>query len=335
MRPLWILLGSAAVAFAQYGGAGSAEFVFLRNFQGSRMVGLCGIPAVGEDLSAMGLQPASFAHLEGPWVEIGSRQQMSQIGTGAAAYAAPLLGGFLAGRVDYQSSGDIRGLNEDGEETGVTHHPQEMLLDVAFSESLGDRFAWGAGLKAVEENLDIDNSQAWGLAADLGVVIQPGSRMFSHSFYVANLGTKLSGHTTDERTFGPMPLTFGYTLRTTPGTPRGMNLYTDIQKPVDNDVLVRLGIEHRVNEWVTLRGGFRTDIQELNDAFRVWVLQRQDPDNATLHDQRWAMGGTVSTGSLSLTYGFQWWQLLDAVHSVTLSWDIQGRSASAKSEETP
>jgi hypothetical protein len=312
----------AAAACAQYSDAGSAEFVFIRNFLGARAIGLSGIPAPGEDLSGIGLQPASFARLPYTRAEIGSRIQMTGVEQGNASYAAPVSGGSLAGRLDYQSSGEVDGLDATGESTGKTSRPQEMLLDVAFSEPLGDRLAWGVGLKVVEENLDIDNSQAWGTAVDLGAVFQPASRQLLYSAYIANLGTKLTGSTSTERDFGPMPLTFGLTTRFTPAEPRGLSLLLDIQKPVDNEVMVRLGFEHRVSEWVDIRGGFRTDVQELHDAFRVWVLQRTDPDNAALNDERWSLGATVHAGQFSLSYGFQWWQLLSAVHSITLSWNI-------------
>ena len=252
---------------------------------------------------------------------------MPGVGQGDAAYATPLSGGMIAGRLDYQSVGEIAGQDE-GEPTGKVYQPSEMLVDVAFSESLGDRFAWGVGVKAVEENLDIDNSQAWGVAVDLGVVLQPGSRQFSYSAYVSNLGTKLSGHTVDERNFGPMPLVFGLTTRFNPGSVRGLALYTDIQQPIDNDLLVRFGFEHRFNQWAEVRGGFRTDLPEIRDAFRTWVLQRQDPGNQPLMDQRWALGGSLHFDQFTLSYGFQWWRLLDAVHSITLSWDLDAPSGS-------
>jgi len=316
------LLALAAATFAQYSDAGTAEFVFLRNFQGARTVGMCGIPAPGEDLSGMGLQPAAFARLAHTRVEIGSRIQMQGVQQGDAVYGAPVAGGLVAGRLDYQSSGDITGYGESGELTGKIHRPQEMLLDVAFAEPLGDRFAWGVGVKAVEENLDIDNSQAWGLGVDLGVVAQPGSRQLAYSAYVSNLGTKLTGSTASERGFGPMPLTFGLTTRFNPSSIHGLALYTDLQKPVDNDIFVRFGFEHRLNEWFDFRGGFRTDLPEIRDAFRVLILRRQDPGNPSLMDQRWAAGGSVHFDQFILSYGFQWWQLLDGVHSITLSWDI-------------
>ncbi|HNY29645.1 MAG TPA: PorV/PorQ family protein [Fibrobacteria bacterium] len=330
MRILFALLGLASASYAQFGSAGSAEFVFLRNFQGARMVGMCGVPAAGEDLSSLGWQPASFARLQSTRLEVGYRAQMSDVVPGFAAYARPLWGGVIAGRMDYQSSGEITGVSDLGDPTGRIHRPQEMLLNVAFAEALGDRFAWGAGFKAVEENLDIDDSQAWGVAVDVGTVFQPGSRRFAHSLYVSNLGTKLSGHTKEESDFGSMPLSFGYTLLYRPGV-RGLDLYQDVQKPVDNEFMLRTGVEYKVNDWVQVRGGFRTDLQEVEDAFRVWVLSRQDPDNPPLHDQRWALGGTVSNGSLALTYGFQWWRLLNAVHSLTLSWNVGASAAPAPS----
>src|ERR1035437_4948692 len=201
MRSLRILLALAAAALAQYSDAGSAEFVFLRNFQGARAIGMIGIPAPGEDLSGMGLQPASFARLPYTRAEIGSRIQMAGVDQGNAAYATPMAGGSLAGRLDYQSAGEITGVDDHNSLTGRTHRPQEMLLDIAFAEPLGDRLSWGVGVKAVEENLDIDNSQAWGVGVDLGAVFQPGTRQLAYSFYVANRVTKLSGSTVAQRNY--------------------------------------------------------------------------------------------------------------------------------------
>ena len=329
MRSLRILLALAAAALAQSSDAGSTEFVFLRNFQGARAIGMVGIPAPGEDLSGMGLQPASFAHLSYTRAEIGSRIQMPGVDQGDAAYAAPMWGGSLAGRLDYQLAGQVSEVLADETVTGRVLRPQEMLLDIAFAEPLGDRLSWGVGVKAVEENLDIDNSQAWGMGVDLGAVFQPGSRQLTYSLYVANLGTKLTGSTATERSFGPMPLTFGFTTRYTPASPHGLSLFLDVQKPIDNDYLVRLGFEHRLNEYVDLRGGFRTDLPEIRNAISVWVLRHTDSDEPPLSDQRWALGGTVHIGAFNLTYGFQWWQLLNAVHSVSLSWDIDAPSSSS------
>jgi hypothetical protein len=332
-------LALAAAALAQYSDAGSAEFVFLRNFQGARAIGMIGIPAPGEDLSGMGLQPASFARLPYTRAEIGSRIQMAGVEQGDAAYAAPVAGGSLAGRLDYQSAGSVVNLGDDGAPvpSGKVSRPQEMLLDVAFAEPLGDLLSWGVGIKAVEENLDIDNSQAWGVGVDLGAVFQPFSRQLAYSLYAANLGTKLSGSTASEQNFGPMPLTFGVTTRYTPASPRGLSLFLDIQKPIDNDYMVRLGFEHHLNEYVDLRGGIRTDLPELQNLVSVWVLRHTDPNDPPLSDQRWALGGTVHAGPFSLTYGFQWWQLLDAVHSVTLSWDIDApfSTSSAPASQGP
>lgn len=335
MRSLRILLALAAAAIAQSSDAGSAEFVFLRNFQGARAIGMVGIPAPGEDLSGMGLQPASFARLPYTRAEIGSRIQMPGVDQGDAAYATPVAGGILAGRLDYQSSGQVAEILSDQTVTGRTLRPQEMLLDIAFAEPLGDLLSWGVGFKVVEENLDIDNSQAWGMGVDLGAVFQPGSRQLAYSLYAANLGTKLSGSTATERSFGPMPLTFGFTTRYTPASPHGLSLFLDVQKPIDNDYLVRLGFEHRLNEYVDLRGGFRTDLPEIQNAISVWVLRHTDPDEPPLSDQRWALGGTVHVGAFNLTYGFQWWQLLNAVHSVSLSWDIDAPSSPSHGSDRP
>jgi hypothetical protein len=194
---------------------------------------------------------------------------------------------------------------------------------------MGERFAWGVGAKVIQENLDIDASQAWGVAMDLGATFQPGSRQLAYSVYMANLGAKLSGHTRTEKNFGSLPLTFGFGTKFTPGQPIGASVLLDLQKPMDNDLLVRMGLEYKVSRWVDLRGGFRTDLPEMIDGFRSWVLQRSLEEKPELYDLRWSLGGTVRTGEIGLTYAFQWWTLLDPVHSVTLTWDIGpiGRSS--------
>lgn len=333
MRLSLSVLAMATSTFAQSSGAGSAEFVFLRNFQGARMAGMVGIPAPGEDLGQMVLQPASFARLATTRVEIGSRYQMPGISTGSGAYAGKFLSGVMAGRFDYMSAGEIVGRTANNDLTGKVHKPSEMMLDIAFAEPLGDRLAWGAGFKAIEENLDIDGSQAWGLAVDLGATFQPGSRQLAYSLYMANLGTKLSGHTRSERDYGSLPLTFGFGTRFTPPRPRGLALHLDVQKPIDNEIMVRLGAEYKVSRWVDVRAGWRTDVQEISDGFRTWFLGRDLEETAALHDLRWSLGGTVRAGDIGLTYGFQWWTLLDPVHSITLTWDI-GRFARESGDES-
>lgn len=332
MRLILTVFAAATSAFAQSSGAGSAEFVFLRNFQGARMAGMVGIPAAGEELGSMTYQPASFARLTTTRVEVGSRYQMPGMSTGSASYATKLASGVVAGRFDFLSSGEIEGISSNNELTGKVHKPSEMMFDIAFAEPLGDRLAWGIGAKAVQENLDIDGSQAWGLALDLGATFQPGSRRLSYALYMANLGAKLSGHTRTERDYGSLPLTFGFDTRFTPSNPRGLNLLLDIQKPLDNEIMVRLGAEYKVSKYVDVRAGWRTDVQEISDAFRTWVLSRDIEESAALHDLRWSLGGTVRAGDLGLTYAFQWWTLLDPVHSITLTWDV-GRFARASGDE--
>lgn len=333
MRSIVFVLALAMSAFAQSSGAGSAEFVFLRNFQGSRMAGMVGIPAPGDDLGQMSLQPASFARLSSVRAELGTRYQMPGVSTGSAAYANKLASGVLATRIDYMSSGEIDGVLSNSDPTGKIHRPSEMMVDVVFAEPMGERFAWGVGAKLIQENLDIDASQAWGLALDLGVTFQPGSRQLAYSVYMANLGAKLSGHTRAEKDFGSMPLTIGLGTKYTPGRPIGASLYLDLQKPMDNDFLVRLGTEYKVSRWVDLRAGFRTDLPEIVDGLRSWVLQRQLEEEPDLYDLRWSLGGTVRTGDIGISYAFQWWTLLDAVHSVTLTWDIGPLSRSSGEPE--
>ncbi len=333
MRLLLSVLALAASSMAQSSGAGSVVFAFLLKFQGSRMAGMVGIPAPGEELGSLSLQPASFERLDSRRAEIATRYQMPGISTGSMSFADQVASGILAGRIDYMDAGSIEGVASNGEATGKTHKPGQMMLDVAFAEPMGERLTWGVGAKIIEENLDIDNSRAWGLALDLGATFQPGSRQLAYSAYMANLGTKLTGHTRNEKDFGQLPLTVGFTTRFNPSQPRGTALFLDLQKPLDNEVLIRLGAEYKVSRWVDVRAGWRTDLPEVSDAFRKWVLGRNLEYSPDQVDLRWSLGGTVRSGDFGLTYAFQWWTLLDPVHSITLTWDI-GRFARNPEEAT-
>lgn len=331
MRSILCVLALAMPTLAQSSGAGSAEFVFLRNFQGTRMAGMVGIPAPGEELGSLALQPASFARLTSTRAEAATRYQMPGTSAGSVSYADKLASGVMAGRIDYMNVGSIVGIAGNGENTGKTHEPGAMMLNLAFAEPMGERLTWGVGTKIIQENLDIDGSRAWGVALDMGATFQPGSRKLAYSAYVANLGTKLTGHTRNEQDFGSLPLTFGFTTRYTPSQPRGTALYLDLQNSIDNDFLVRLGVEYKVSRWVDVRAGWRTDFPEMSEGFRKWMLGRELEDSPDLVDLRWSLGGTVRNNDFGLSYAFQWWTLLDPVHSITLTWDI-GRFARSSGE---
>lgn len=315
---LWLL---APCAYASSGG-GSVEFAFIRNFVPARDAGFANtwVPG-GSGISALGYNPAGFARADAPIVDVGGRLHTDMTNSVQVAGAWKAFDGVMAVRLDQQTVPEITGIDLNGDTTGTVYNPNQTSVLLGFGEPLGERLAWGIGTRLIREDLDIDGSQAWGVTVNLGAVLQPGSKRFLWWAQMEDLGTKLTGHTEVEREYGPLPLAFAGGLRYTTRV-RGLNVFTEARKPMENDVNIRSGFEYRANRWVEVRGAFRTDAPEVVEVFRQHVLQRDIEDDPPSQDLRWSLGGTLRHEQIALEYAFQWWSLLDPAHYVNVSWDF-------------
>ncbi|MEN9354854.1 MAG: hypothetical protein RL318_2179, partial [Fibrobacterota bacterium] len=252
---------------AQNPNAGSAEFVFLRNFQAARPAGLAGAGASLEGgLQFLGINPAGLARTNSPWLEVSARRHIQSYQSGMVAYAHPFMTGNAAAQIAYLDEGDpITELDESNTATGRELRPNAWMISTSFSEPLGAKLAWGASLRWVHEFLDIDDAAANGIAMDLGLILQPGSRRFTYGVSLTNLGTKLTSHTNTENEFGDMPLSANASVRALLAGDGSTSAILDLQKPVDNYIQCRLGMEQRIFQSLTLRGGVRTDEREILD----------------------------------------------------------------------
>lgn len=323
--------------FAQSSDAGTAEFVWTRNLVSARSAGFVNawLPGDPDGLSALGLNPAGMARSSTSRLEIGGRLQSEGTSVLQLAGSRRFLDGVVAARLDHQSVEPIDGMDEDGEATGVTYHPNASQFVLGFAEPLGQRLAWGIDLELVREDLDIDGAQAWGAGLDLGTVLQPGSRRVTWYAQVQNLGTKLSGHTETEQDYGNYPLTFAGGVRYAPPgvNLRGLDLFLDLQKPVDNEVQIRAALEHRFNRWLQVRAAFRTDAHELAGLARNVFLQRSEDTGPASMDQRWSTGLSLDFAPFRVDYAFQWWESAPIAQHLTFAWDYG--SASTSSANTP
>lgn len=301
------------------------EFAFLRNQVEARSAGFANswVPG-GTGISALGFNPAGIARATAPVAEVGGRVHTDWTGTVQLAAAYPALDGVFAARLDHQGVPDIDGVDAYGDETDRIYRPSASSLLLGFGEPLGERLAWGIGMRVVQEDLDIDGSRAWGMTVHLGAVLQPGSKRSIWWVQMEDLGTKMSGHTKAEGTYGPMPLAFAggwkYTTRV-----NGLAVFTELRNPLEGELNLRTGFEYVANDWVQLRGALRSDAPELMDGFREYVLQRSVDDVPPSQDLRWALGGTLRHENVAIDYAFQWWNLLDPAHHVTVSWDFSAR----------
>lgn len=304
---------------AQHENAGSAEFVFLRNFQAARVAGLAGAgTALEAGNQSLGFNPAGLARLDAPRVEVSARRHFQSYQSGILSASHPLLTGNIAGQLAYLDEGDpIQELDENNTTTGRSLRPSAWMATTSFAEPLGNRLAWGATVRWVHEFLDIDASAANGIAMDLGLLMQPGSRRFTYGFSLTNLGTKLTSHTKSESEFGDMPLAANVAVRAQLTADRSTTLLLDLQKPVDNYAQARLGLEQRIFQSLSIRGGLRTDQREILDFVDETLLGETVGEHPASMALRAALGATFNMSGWTIDYAWQTWGPLGSVHFLT------------------
>jgi len=331
------LIASLVVALhAQNQNAGSAEFVFLRNFQAARIAGLAGAGTSLEGgLQTLGFNPAGLARTSSPWLEISARRHIQSYQSGMLAYAHPLQNGNLVGQLAYLGEGDpIEELDENRTATGRSLHPSAWMMSSSFAEPLGSRLAWGATVRWVHEFLDIDDASANGVDIDLGLVMQPGSRRFTYGLSLTHLGTKLSGHTRTESEFGDMPLSANASIKALLNGDGSTSMILDLQKPIDNYVQARLGLEQRIFPSLTVRGGLRTDEREVLDFVDEQILGEVVNDHPASMALRAALGASFSQSNWTVDYAWQAWGPLGYVHFLTFGISF-GRPPKIQETSTP
>ena len=324
VRTTALILVVATFLHAQYQDAGSAEFVFLRNFQAARPAGMVGAGASLEGgLQTLGLNPAGIARTPSPWLEISARRQDQAYQSGMLGVAYPFLNGNVAGQFDYLDEGDpITELDEYNTTNGKTMSPSSWALSTSYAEPLGKRLSWGATFRWVREDLDVDGSVANGISMDLGIILQPGARRFTYGLSIVNLGTKLTGHTKNESDFGDMPLSVTGSVRALLTGDGATSLLLDVQKPIDNYTQVRLGLEQRISQNLTIRGGVRSDQREILDFANGELMGETVSDHPSSMALRASLGATIAVSNWSFDYAFQTWGPLGYVHFLTFSLNL-------------
>jgi hypothetical protein len=321
---------------AQNQNAGSAEFAFLRNFQAARPAGLAGAGASLEGgLQFLGLNPAGMARTNAPWVEASARRHIQSYQSGMIAYSHPFLTGTATGQIAYLDEGDpIQEIDENNTATGRELRPNAWMISASFSEPLGAKLAWGATMRFVHEFLDIDDAAANALSMDLGLILQPGSRRFTYGLALNNLGTKLSGHTRTETEFGDLPLAATGSVRALLTRDGSSSAILDVQKPVDNYIQCRLGLEQKVVQSLTIRGGLRTDEREILDIFNDKILGEEALEHEPSMALRAALGASFTQSNWTVDYAWQGWGPLGSVHFLTFGMSF-GRPPRLQETSTP
>lgn len=227
--------------------AGSSAFDFLRINPTAREAALAGAATARSEgafafyynpAHAGGATAAQFTYIN----------YIAGMHLGSAAYTQPLdeTRGIGIG-IYYLNSGVMKKTDEQGEELG-TFTASYAQLNLSGNIQPISGLALGVGVTGLYGALDTFYS--FGIAANLGLTYDPPVPGLRLGTSVANLGVQV-------KPFGardPLPLEFNLGAAWEPVS--GLNLNLNLNKPRDNRLNLRLGIEGWVNQYLALRAGY-------------------------------------------------------------------------------
>ncbi|MBM3322403.1 PorV/PorQ family protein [candidate division WOR-3 bacterium] len=230
--------------------AGTTGFDFLRIPPGAREA------AMGGAATAVAGSPMSFWYNPGHATAAGqARAQVSYLNhiagihVGALAYSQGLSSRQgIGAAVVYLNSGTMKRTNENAEEFG-TFGVSYADLNVSTALKVIPELDLGVGLHGLYGS--IDSFFSLGISACFGATCQLPFNGLSAGLAVQHLGYQAKPFHENR---DPMPLDFGLGLGFEPNP--ALTLALDLHKPIDNRINVRAGIEGRVGDVLTIRGGY-------------------------------------------------------------------------------
>ncbi len=306
------------------GEAGEAGMEAIALVAAARPAGLAGAhAAVAEGSSSIGVNPAGLARETGR--HFSGSMRPGTFKAGAVAYSTPYAGGRVAFSTSYVDHGEILGVNEFRDGTGLIR-PYSIYPGVSYARVEGERWRWGATFKVASETLgDFEDSRtAYGAAVDAGVQYQPAARNIGFGASVTNLGRQLTGHFEGHRGYGPLPTVLRAGAFYQPPANRHLVAIGDVELPFYSAPVLAIGGEYRFSDEWQVRGGTRWSYHDLRNL-AGWI----DP-NAGINERygdvvKLAGGTTLRVRSATVDYAAQWWRGTGIVHALTLGWALDGR----------
>jgi len=262
---------------------GTTAAPFLSIGMGARALGMGGaFVAVADDQSAMYWNPAGIADLSGNRVVFDHTQWVADINYNYVG-ATVNLGSLGTMGLNFTSSSvpDMRVTTvETPEGTGETFGVSDAAFGVTYALKLTDKFSIGFNPKFVYQK--IWKMSATAIALDMGVKYVTPFKGITLGMSISNFGTKMQmGGASTPVLYDPDPLTSGNNgripadIRTEQWTlplnfkvgiaydvfSSGGNrllLAVDASHPSDNYESVEVGGEYVINDFVFLRGGYKS-----------------------------------------------------------------------------
>ena len=214
--------------------------------------------AVVDDASGIYWNPAGIAQLDSREVSMSYNMWLQSTSYSTIHYVHPVRPGHTLGAsIFYLSYGDIMETTATARTgTGRTFSPSGTVATISYAMQVRENLSLGANLKLL--NQSIDTYQESGSGIDLGLLLKD-LRGIDVGFVVQNLGS--INPSTGSGTGASLPQTMKLGLSKNLLSDR-LLLAFDVSFPKDNNTILSLGGEFKINPLFEIRAGYNTKSEE-------------------------------------------------------------------------
>lgn len=161
-------------------------------------------------------------------------------------------GGVIGGSLAYLHMGDIKG-SLVGNKPAPDFTASDSCLTLSYAHPWSDRFSIGANLKIIYEKIESEDVAT--IAFDLGSFYKTPIDNLSFGLCLQNLGSGLKF--IRDKSDLPVNLKAGASVKL---LDEHLLMALEANKPIDNNVNLRFGLEYWLIDAFALRAGYRTDL---------------------------------------------------------------------------
>lgn len=240
----------------KYTGITSANFLKLD--VGARQSAMAGAFAgLADDVNTINYNPAGLLQIGTISMTAMHNQWFQTIKYEHLGYAQKVWwGGVIGGNLSYFYMGDIEGSRfskEGGYEKASDWTAWDTCLTLSYAHPWSDKLSVGVNFKIIYEKIEQEGAST--LAFDLGTFYKPPMDNLSFGVCLQNLGSGLKF--IQDKSDLPINLKGGIAVKL---LDEHLLVAVDGNKPIDNELNLRLGFEYWLLDTFALRAGYRTGI---------------------------------------------------------------------------
>jgi long-subunit fatty acid transport protein len=276
-------------------GAGTSSGSILKIDAGARAAGMAGsFCGISNDVTGIYYNPAGLVQIDRQEFVANHNEWLQGVRSEFLGYGLPINEDLSVGiTMNYLYVNGLVGRDEFGNETGSKFGGYDGLVTLTAAGRLTDEISIGGNVKVVQES--VDDKKATGYCGDVGVMYK--YEALCCGLAIQNAGSKIK---LNEDSFPlPMNLKLGasYTLF------ESLTVDADVNKPLDNDIVVSAGAEWWVVDAFAVRAGYKMGADK-NTGIGVTAGAGFKLDDYSIDYSFLPYGDLGNTHRLSLTYRF-------------------------------